>query len=67
MKCTLTKINTRLEATQRVMATKLTKLTHKIAIKLYLVAESCNICSSRSMRPVRELLDTTSYIPSYVS
>jgi hypothetical protein len=28
-------------ATQRVMAAKLTRLTHKIAIQLHLVAESC--------------------------
>jgi hypothetical protein len=39
------------------MAAKLTRLTHKIAIKLHLVAES----SSRSRRPVRKLLDTPSY------
>jgi hypothetical protein len=51
----LTTINTRLEATQRVMATKLTRLTHKIAIQLHLVAESCTICSSRSRRPDRKL------------
>jgi hypothetical protein len=38
------------------MATKLTRLTHKIAIRLHLVAESCTICSSRSRRPVRKLL-----------
>jgi hypothetical protein len=43
------------------MAAKLTTLTHKIAIKLHLVAESCTICSSRSRRPVRTLLDTPSY------
>jgi len=30
------------------MAAKLTRLTHKIAIQLHLVAESCSICSSRS-------------------
>jgi hypothetical protein len=30
------------------MMTKLTRLTHKIAIQLHLVAESCTICSSRS-------------------
>jgi hypothetical protein len=48
------------EATQRVVATKLTGLTHKIAIQLHLVAESCTICSSRSRRPVRKLLDTPS-------
>jgi hypothetical protein len=34
---------TRSEATQRVMAAKLTRLTHKIAIQLHLVAESCII------------------------
>jgi hypothetical protein len=37
------------------MVAKLTRLTHKIAIKLHLVAESCTICSSRSRRPVRKL------------
>jgi hypothetical protein len=31
---------------------------YKIAIQLHLVAESCTICSSRSRRPVRKLLDT---------
>jgi hypothetical protein len=41
------------------MAAKLTRLTHKIAMQLHLVAESC---TSRSRRPVRELLDTPSYI-----
>jgi len=35
-------------------------LTHKIAIQLRLVVESCNICSCRSRRPVRKLLDTPS-------
>jgi len=30
------------------MAAKLTRLTHKIAIQLHLVAESRTICSSRS-------------------
>jgi hypothetical protein len=48
------------EATQRVMAAKLSTLTHKIAIQLHLVAESCAICSSRSRWPVRKLLDTPS-------
>jgi len=43
------------------MATKLTRLTHKIAIQLHLVADSCTFCSSRSRRPVRKLLDTPSY------
>jgi hypothetical protein len=44
------------------MATELTRLTHKIAIQLHLVAESCTICSSRSRQPVRQLLDTPSYL-----
>jgi len=44
------------------MAAKLTRRTHKIAIQLHLVAESCTICSSRSRLPVRELLDTPSYV-----
>jgi hypothetical protein len=35
--------------------------THKIAIQLHLVAESCTICSRRSRQPVRKLLDTPSY------
>jgi hypothetical protein len=56
-----TTINTRWGATQRVMAAKLTRLTHKIAIQLRLVAESCTICSARSRRPVRKLLDTPSH------
>jgi hypothetical protein len=54
-------INTRWKVTQRVMAAKLTRLTHKIAIQLHLVAESCTICSSSSRRPVRKLLDTPSH------
>jgi hypothetical protein len=49
------------EATQRVMAAKHARLTHRIAIQLHLVAESYTISSSRSRRPVRELLDTPSY------
>jgi len=44
-----------------VMAAKLTRLTHKTATQLHLVAESCTTCSSRSRRPVRNLLDTSSY------
>jgi len=44
------------------MTAKLTILTHKIAIQLRLVAESCTICSSRSRRPVRKLLDAPSYV-----
>jgi len=47
------------------MAAKLTRLTHKIAIQLHLVAESYIICSSRSRRPVRKLFETTSYIAFY--
>jgi hypothetical protein len=43
------------------MAAKLTRLTHKIAIQLQLVAESFTICSSRSRRQVRKLLDTPLY------
>jgi hypothetical protein len=42
-KYTLTTINTSWEATQRVIAAKLTRMTHKIAIQLHLVAESFNI------------------------
>jgi hypothetical protein len=61
-KCTLTTINTRWEETQRVMAAKLTRLTHKIVIQLHLVAERCTICSSRCRRPVRELLGTPAYV-----
>jgi hypothetical protein len=44
------------------MAAKLTRLTHKIAIQLHLVAKSRIICGYRSRRPVRKLLDTLSYI-----
>jgi hypothetical protein len=40
------------------MAARLTRLTHKIAIQLHLVAEVCTIYSSRSRRSVRKLLDT---------
>jgi hypothetical protein len=38
------------------MASELTRLTHKIAILLHLVAESYKICSSHFRRPVRKLL-----------
>jgi len=58
-KCTLTTINTRREATQRVSAAKLTWLTHKIVTQLHLVAEGCTISSSHSRWPVRKLLDTS--------
>jgi len=44
------------------MAAKLTRLTHKIAIQMHLVAQNCTICSSRSRRPARKLLDTASYM-----
>jgi hypothetical protein len=47
-KYTLTTINSRWEASQRVLAAELTRLTHKIAIQLHLVAERCTICSSGS-------------------
>jgi len=40
------------------MAAKVTRLTHKIAIQLHLVAESCTICSSHSRWPVWKHLDT---------
>jgi hypothetical protein len=43
------------------MATKLTRLAHKIEIQLHLVAGSCTICSSHSRRPVRKLLVTPSH------
>jgi hypothetical protein len=61
-KCTLIFGNARREETQRVMAAKLTRLTHKIAIQLHLVAQSCTICSSHSRQPVRKHLDTPSYV-----
>jgi len=41
-----------------VMAAKLTRLSHKVAIQLHLVAESCTICSTCPMWPVWELSDT---------
>jgi len=50
-----TTTNTHWEATQRVMAAKLSILTHKIAIQLHLVTERCTICSSLSRRPDRKL------------
>jgi len=43
------------------MAAKLTRLTHKIAMQLHLMAESYTICSSCFRRPVLKLLDPTSY------
>jgi hypothetical protein len=50
-----------------VMAAKLTRMTHKTSIQLDLVAESYNICSSRSRLPVRKLMDTLSYKPDVSS
>jgi len=44
------------------MAAKLTRLLHRLAMQLHLVAESCAICSFRSRRPVRKLLETPSYV-----
>jgi hypothetical protein len=44
------------------MAAKLTRPSHKIATQLHLVAESCNICSSRSRQPIWKVLDTPSYV-----
>jgi hypothetical protein len=46
--CTLIFGVARREATQRVTAAKLTRLTHKIAIQLRLEVESCSICCCRS-------------------
>jgi len=43
------------------MAAKLSRLTHKIVIKLHLVAGSCTIYSSRFRRPVRKCSDTPWY------
>jgi hypothetical protein len=51
--------NNRSEATQRVVAAKLIRLTHKTAMQLHLVAENCTICSSRSRWPVRKLFEYT--------
>jgi len=50
-----------LRSNAKVMAANLTILTHKIEIQLHLAAESSTVCSSRSRRPVRKLLDTSSY------
>jgi hypothetical protein len=61
-----TTTNSRWEATQRVTAEKFTRLTHKITVLLRLVAETCTICSSRCRRPVRKLLDTSSYNSLYL-
>jgi len=66
-KYTLTTINTRWEEVKRHMVTKLTRLTHIMAIQPHLVTQNCTICSSRSRRSVRKLLDTPSYIASVTS
>jgi hypothetical protein len=47
------------------MAAKLTRLTHRIAIKLHLVAESYTIRSSRFTWPVRKFLYILSYYGNY--
>jgi len=39
------------------MAAKLTRLTHKIALQLYLVPETCTVYSSHSRLRGRKLLD----------
>jgi len=44
-----------------VMAAKLPRLTHKIAIQLHVAAESCAICSYCSRWPVWKLLDIPSH------
>jgi CDP-diacylglycerol pyrophosphatase len=57
------------------MAAKLARLTHKIAIQLHLVAESCIVFSSCSRWSVRKVLDTPScsmfiyikYLPSKIN
>jgi hypothetical protein len=43
------------------MGARLTGLTHRVAMRLRLVAGSFAVCGSRSGRPVRKLLDTPSY------
>jgi len=47
------------------MAAKLTRLIHKIAIQLHLVAESCNVCSFRSRLHPRKhrWCEQESYLP----
>jgi len=41
------------------MAAKVTRVTHKIAIQLQLVADSCTICSSRSKAASPEIFGYT--------
>jgi hypothetical protein len=55
------------EATQRVMVAKVTRLTHKIAIQLQLVAESCTIWSFCSRQPIWKLLNTLSYYRTFIT
>jgi hypothetical protein len=45
-----------------VVAAKFTRLTHKIAIQLHLLAESSTIYSSHSRLPLRKLVDTPTCI-----
>jgi len=50
------------------MVAKLTRLTHKVAMQLHLVVESCSICSSHSRQSVWKLMGTPSYkAPHYVA
>jgi len=44
------------------MAAKLTRQTHKVAIQLHLVAQSCTICSSCSRQSVWKLFDVPLYM-----
>jgi len=39
------------------MAEKLARLTHRVAIQLHLMSESCTICSTCFRRSVCKLLD----------
>jgi hypothetical protein len=47
------------------MAVKLTRLAHKIAIQLHLVAESCAICSSRPQAASPETIGYTLVLMLY--
>jgi len=49
------------------MAAKLTRLTHKIVIRLHLVAESYTIRSSHSRWSVQKLLYTPLYVEKCMS
>jgi hypothetical protein len=48
---------------QRIVVTKLTRLTHQIVIQLCLVAESCSIAV---LAPGWKLLDTPLYVDFYI-